>query len=494
MTSVTPLLLFVVKPAFATCVLRQAATPTGARVEVQAQTEPLPCRTMSFESSGPALSARAWILTAEGRKQRLPKDHVVVDAWGLQVGAPELVEGGTLVIDLTVPGDDLTVTVGPRAPVAHAAQTHVTRTILLDAKHPGWGFADPKLGRTRTEVHWVDPDGARSVELPGARAQDVVHVDPGSFTLSVPEADVSVTTSPGITTTRDNGAWRFDAPSGGEVRYCVHATGADRVISDTAAYVEGTDYYFTAASLPEPAVPVSMMAVTGRRTRLDALFALVQDLRDGALPGRDPLRPRQLNRAWRSGWATPIERGLILQRMLGQEHVDVDWVLTGSAVDLETLTGFEALLVHARLDGEELWLDPGCTNCDVGELDPRWMGQPGIGQATGGRTFVLPRQPGRLVRTLALVGDRFHATFVAEGAAALWLRQALEDRAPDARPARAAELLGMPGATLQRFDGLGTPGGALTIELTGASSPKDPFPPGQTPWEGGWSDAAAEAR
>ena len=95
------------------------------------------------------------------------------------IGVPELLVGGSLGLDLTVAGANLEVRFGPaplRLPVVRRADE--VRTFELDPKHPGWGFADPKKGRTKVEVTvepdpaapdqiWPLPEGAEAVDAGG---------------------------------------------------------------------------------------------------------------------------------------------------------------------------------------------------------------------------------------------------------------------------------------------------------------------------------------
>lgn len=477
----TVVALTFVGAAQAACLLRQAPTRDGVRVELEAQAEPLSCRLMSFSSQGPPLSAKAWIEDESGRRRRLPKDQLVRSAEGLQVAAPDLMPGGRLEIEVEVPGEDLVVMIGDFEPLP-AVETHLTRSLLLDEKHPGWAFADPTLGSTLTETRTLGPDGATRVELPGVAARDWVQLRPGSFTLMAPATDISITVGPGVTESRVSGGWRFDAPAGGSVRYCIRAVGADLVIPDQRTFVAGTEWHFRQVSLPEPAVPVRLAGMRDRVQLRQLLYDEVRALVRGALPATDPMRPRQLNRAWRSGWASDVEKALILQRFLWQEKIGAEWVMTGSAPDPVTLTGYDTLLLRTSIDGDELWLDPSCDSCRPGEIGTRWMGQPAVGPVRE-----VPKQPGRLTRKLSLVGESFTGHFLASGAAGLYLREAAGAVPDDQRPAAIAAALGMPGATLDRLEGLDEAGADVTVVLQGPSA-KDPFPPGTSPWEGGWAD------
>ena len=298
-----------------------------------------------------------------------------------------------------------------------------------------------------------------------------------------------------------DGEARFDAPAGGVAGWRVLGVGKDAVIPDAETFVAGLAWRFAQASLPEPAVPMELRGDRDREHLLAGILSVVQGLRRGALPGADPLHPRPLNAAWRSEWATAVEQGLILHRMLGQERFRPGWVLTGDNPDLATLTGFDTALVTVRMDGEVRWIDPGCTVCAVGELPTRWAGHPAVGidvtsagddprpnAGLAPYTTEVPVAAGRLTRSMALVGDRFHVRFHAVGAAALWLREALVGVDPALRPQRLADVLGMPDATLVSATGLPDAGAPVTLELEGGRAPGDPACGEDPPWSGGWGD------
>ncbi len=507
--------------AHAACAVEQEDRADGVTIVVRALEEPVGCRTVTLESNGPlALDATLW--SPEERRTRLKGDHLrLLPGGGWEIGLPELVVGGRAVFEASVAGDSLTVRLGPAEPPPLAAELHETRTLTLDARHPGWGFADPARASTRVEQRlalppdapaWILPLPAGATEVdapgltpvplglsvpagtgtvtvrytvPGAEPLGARTLPPGSLTLIGP--DVAWVSSPGpdVTATPVDGGVRFDAPNGGVARWRVARAGGDTVVPDAATFVAGLDWRFARLSLPEPAVPVSIRDRLNRPNLFAQLLAEVQSTRDGALPGADPLRPRHLNRAWRSGWTTPVERALILHRFLGQEKLAARWVLTGERADPVSLTGFDAMLLTVQLDGETLWVDPSCQVCGPGEIGTRWLGRPAVGGAEE-----VPSAPGRLTRALTLSGDQFRGSFTAVGAAALWLRERIVGSEAGARAGRLGDALGMPGATLVSSSGFGEAGAPITIELIGPRPPRDPFP-GETPWTGGWGDQLA---
>lgn len=552
------LALLLAPPAHASCAIERAETPDGMRIRVRALEEPVDCRTVTLLSDAP-LGVKGWVWTPDERRHRLRDDHLrLLPGGGWEIGAPELVPGGSVDLDVTVPGSTLDIRLAPApAPALVVTEDHETHALVLDARHPGWGFADPKKATTRVtrtlrfppgapaqivplpaDAAEVDTGGLARVPngvavpagtaeariayvVPGAAAQGVRAVGPGSFTLLGPDIEWILATDDAAATLVDGGV-RFDAPRGGTVRWRVRSARDVAVIPDVNTFVAGLDWRFARVSLPEPALPTWLRAeICGvpsalcleddidRSAWFDTIVEAVRGLRDGALPGAEPLQPRQLNRAWKSGWVTPVERGLVLQRFLGQERFLAAWVLTGEDADPATLTGFDHLLVTAQVEGETRWADPGCAVCAPGEIGTKWLGRPAIGAdlATGATNALdrakmhtgfaplpagatVPRAPGRLDRTLSLVGDRFHARFDATGAAALWLRERLVGVEPAARAGRLADALGMPDAALVEATGLGEAGAPVVIVLDGPRAPEDPFPaPDATPWTGGWGDA-----
>ena len=469
--------------AHAACVVSQEGSPKGVTLHVDVVEEPVHCRTLTVLTTGAAPKLRGTLTDEYGRNHRLPRDHFFVVPGGVEVGIPELKVGGKVVIDVELPGSEVTVAVGAPPPRTPAAETHEIRTFLLDMKHPGWGFADAKLSETRVEVHRINPDGVAQSAHPGVDAQGIVELSPGSFTIIAPAVQIYPWGSEGVVVSRVKDGVRWDAPEGGEARWRVGSVGPDAVIPDGKTFVSGVDWRFTQVSLPEPAVPVRLHGKADKGELAREILMEVRALTDARLPGKEALRPRPLNRAWNSGWATSVERGLILHRMLGQERINAGWALTGENPEFLTLTGYDAMLVVANVDDADRILDPGCKVCGWGEFSTKWAGKPAVGILER-----IPRAPGEMKETVTLTGETFHAKYEAAAAAALWLREAVAD----VEAARAKEVLartlGMPGATVVSVAGLADIGKPVTVELTGITPPKHPFEEGAEPWEGGWSD------
>lgn len=506
-------MLLALAVAHAACSVQETPTATGRRLQVTALSEPVECRTLTLSAVGP-LEVRAERVDRYTRRHRLGPDRVVEVAGGAwKVGAPELAVGDTLRVEVAV-DSALTVTLADvPPPLPRGTWVDESWEVRLDPRHPGWGFADPRLAETVVSARVRVFEDAGPVALPvpldarglvaeppasvargrvdlspgtvtalrwtiaGAQPLGARRIPPGSFTLRVPGAELVASASPGVTVRELPGGVRFDAPTGGEVRWRVVRVGPEPVVTDAELYARGLDWRFSRVSLPEPAVPVRLKGLNDPEAMLAALWEEVQSRHDAALPEVDPLRPRALNRAWRSGWATSVEKALILQRLLAQEKIPARWVLTGAEADRATLTGLDRMLLLADLGGEERWLDPACRTCAPGEIDPRWMGRPAIGAAEE-----IPRAPGTLELEHRPGADP-RSTVTATGAARRWLI-ALAAECEPAQLGRAwARALGLGEAELlSRADA----DGRLVLEFRGEghAGPLD-LPGGEPTWEGG---------
>lgn len=503
--------------AWALCAVSQTPRDDGVDVVIEAREAPIGCRDVTLRASTP-VEVEAHLLTADGRRRRLRGEHLVpIPAGGVVVSVPELAVGDRLDLHVAVGGNDLIVALGALPPdLPRGTVIDEVHTFQLDARHPAWGFADPKKGRTHVEAHVrVGPDvpeqalplpvGSTVIDagglrvgrdvllappgtdttirytVPGATALGRRWIGPGSLTLSCPACTgVVATGSEGVTVE----GTRFTAPAGGEVRWRVGGTvDGSEVVPSEERLLAGLEWRFATRSLPEPAVPMRLKGMKDRRALLEALYDEVWGLEDAALAGQGVLWPRQLNRAWRSGWATDVERGLILQRMLAQERFPARVVITGHDPDPVTWTGLEVVLVLTEIDGAPLWLDPSCAVCAPGQVSTRWMGQWAVGA-----DHEVPRAPGELVRSTRVEGERVTVRFRAEKAAARWIREALVDTDASNRDARLATLLGMRGARVLSAEGLDADAGEIQVVLEGSAPPRDPFEGRPPPWAGGILD------
>ena len=165
--------------AHAGCQLLQTPTVEGTSLRVLGVSEPLSCRRVTLRTKGAAPTVDVRI-----GKRKVPRDHILVTDNEVAIGLPELTVGQEATILVSLPGNDLEVILGTPGHVeTPPGETHITWTVTLDEKHPGWGFADPKFASTRKEVAVVGPDGHRSHVVAGAMPQGVLVLDPGSFTL-----------------------------------------------------------------------------------------------------------------------------------------------------------------------------------------------------------------------------------------------------------------------------------------------------------------------
>lgn len=499
-------------PAHAACSFSQTRYADAVEVLVQAGPGVVSCRTVYVDAPLP-LTVEAWRRSAEGGEWKL-RTGTPLPGGGWQVSLPDLRAGEALRLAVRPVVEGLVVGLLPwREPAPRQGRLDEVWRFDLDPRHPGWGFADPRHGRTHVERRWTFEAAAppqvlpapgvaesgsgedavpRAVrwkggagelaagwDEPGATPQGRRVVPPGSFTLTGAGVELVGSGGPGVTVVPVEGGLRFEAPQGGEVRWRVARVGETAVIPDVTTFVAGLTERFRARSLPEPAVPVRLKGLRVPELMVEALYDEVRALVPYADPATDPLSPRPLNRAWRSGWATPLEKGLILHRMLGQEKIVAEWVLTGAAPDPSTLTGYDVALVRAHVGDVTVWLDPSCTVCRPGQISWRWQGQSALG-AVG----EVPRQPGRLARRITISGTEYIVRHVAEGAAGRWLREVAAEVDEGARPGRLLKALGIEDGSVASVAGLTDAEGDVTVEVHTRIVPGRPFAGAAPPWDG----------
>lgn len=507
---------------------RELASDHGpaVEIEVEARGSPDGCRTVRLRpEGGGAARLQGWWFTPAGSRYRLPRDHAALTDGGVfQVIAPELVSGGRLLLRVAWEGAEetgagapaLTVALGEvpmPTPESALLRRDSRRALILDPAHPGWGFADPARGRTVATDAWTmlpdaaperfplpipvevmsvagltvgpgyvrtDADQARLAwEQPGAAPQAILDLPPGSLELIGQDVAWVFTAPPGAVRTDLPGGVRWELPSGGQLRYRVERAGADGVIPDAATWIAGLTERFRVRSLPEPAVPMALRGHPDPAFVRSALYALCRDLIALSAPGLDALHPRPLNRAWRGGWASPVERALILQRLLAQERLPSRWVLTGADPDLATLTGFDQMLLQTP----EGWLDPGCRSCVPGEIRPALSGR--ISLDARAEPGVIPPLPGAFRRDISLHGERFEVSVEASGQAAVWLREPGWGDDPSRREARARAQLGVGSAELLSAEGMDERGAPVRLRYRTLE------PPGPIQTEGRWAEPGA---
>jgi hypothetical protein len=223
-----------------------------------------------------------------------------------------------------------------------------------------------------------------------------------------------------------------------------------------------------AASIPEPGLPVGMRYARADDAAIATILAHVREqVRPGVLPGTSAVEPRKLLQVRRSGWASPWEMALLLTRYLRQVRVDAVPMMVrarrhGPADPLDPWSYADGAVVRVREGERELWIDPSCPQCAVGEIGPELWG----GDVLHESLTTLPAAP-RSTRerhyTFGPDGEgSLRATFT--GPAAVRLRLALADVRLRDRPAWLATHFG--GTTLTSIDGI-EPGGSLTLEVGG---------------------------
>ncbi len=513
------LLLAMAPLAHARCAISREAVDDGARIVVEALAEPVRCAHVEVSTSGPTLSVQARHVDAYGRGHRVKGGQLRhLPGHALAIDVPELEPGGRLVLD--VAASDVQIRLG--APPTHTppGRVDLTREVLLDADEPSYGFVLPRLARTKTTFRWeqgdptdplrvpftpgstligcegatctaggavaTSPRGQVTWESPGAAPTGADVLGAGTLTLRAPGVRWALHAPPDAEVTELPGEVHVTLPNGGRTSWRAVEVAGTAVTGDAQRMLAGLDWRFARVSLPEPAVPVNLRNIEDRDELLKAVFAEVQGLRHASVVGADALHPRPLLRAWRSGWATSVERALILHRMLTQEKFEVRWVLTGArAPDPLTFDGFDRALVVVTHAGHELWLDPTCVTCAEGEVSPDLAGMPILG---GGE---VPYGAGALVRRLALHDADFVVSVRAEGGAATWLREGIAREEEEQRERRLLERAGLPDAHLTAIDGLAADGSALTFEAHTRRPPRAVCAAREPrPWRGNCNDDA----
>lgn len=300
----------------------------------------------------------------------------------------------------------------------------------------------PARSRARFQVRWTAPDVPTCGRTPEGIAQTVV----------APAGDV-----------------RED-----ETGWWLHAWENMALATDRERVVAGLQARFNRRSLPEPGMP---MRLRGRLRGWDLASELVETLRDRAviteLPGQEPLWPRRLYAARKSGAVSPFEAALIVRMYALQAKFEADWVLVrplGERPGPELCPStYGAMLVRLRLEGEERWLDPGCAACAPFEVRPELLGRPALGWMA---TRTPDPDPGRFA--IAQDGDRI--TWILEGPAALELRRWLRERPVKGRAAALAAYMAGPGAKLLKVEGAAELGVPIRAEAIAADAQSVPDP------------------
>jgi hypothetical protein len=244
--------------------------------------------------------------------------------------------------------------------------------------------------------------------------------------------------------------------------------GSTDVLADEDAALGVVDRRAVAVSFPEPALPVGVRDARPNEEVIAAVLEYVRgQVRPGVLPTTNAVEPRKLMRVRRSGWASPWEMALLLARYLRQTRVDAVPMMVrsprhGPADPLNPWSYGDGGLVRVQHGGREIWIDPSCLQCAVGEIDPELWGGSLLDET---RSVLPPAPPSSQERRYTFGSEgtgSLRATFT--GASAVRLRSALADVRLQDRPAWLAARFG--GATLSSIEGIEL-GAVLTIEVAG---------------------------
>ena len=134
-------------------------------------------------------------------------------------------------------------------------------------------------------------------------------------------------------------------------------------------------------SIPEPGLGLRFKGRQLDDVLVRDILSLVQaQVQNGSLSGGHPLKARPLMEVRRSGWATPWEQALLLNRYLGQVKLDaralpVRPAASGRAV-VGAPEGYTRAVVRVERGDHSFWLEPSCRSCPAGEISPDlWGGQ-----------------------------------------------------------------------------------------------------------------------
>lgn len=468
-------LLALTPHALAACVVSQTRASDGIEFDIAVDGS---CPAVTVVADRDA-DVRAWGVI-DSFQRRIPKEQVLEHPWlvpalGWRITAPLLGPEDHLIVrltwDPTVAGEPhVDVILDGSAPrIARGGTADQVWTYVPNPRHPEWGFTDPKFGKMerRTswtfgeegEPGWLDGPGAAgssswwpggpgiaqtlAVDAPAPALGEVTRL-PGSLTIHVPAGVLHGSSDEGAVTAQET--LEAAGPVGGPFRWNIESIGGIDIVGDDVRFVAGQDSRFRAASLPEPSVPLRLRGNQDGDLALRTLWGAVRGPVRGVLG--DAGHPRPLNRAWRSGWLTDDERALVLLRFLGQERIPARWVLTGAHPDPTTFVGFDHMLIAAALPGSNqvIWLDPACTSCGIGEIDPALSGRPAVGGADH-----VPTLSGTLVLTSSLLEGAVETRVTATGNGARFIRTSVGTVGD--RSGALARLFGVASPTEVRLEG-----------------------------------------
>ena len=385
------------------------------------------------------------------------------------LGAPAAPPTETAHLTLLIPTRDPRRALYPGG--GSQARQSYTWTFAPDEADRGWVVPLPP-GTTPEAV--IRPDGAAEVVLrdDSALLRIAASEGPAQVTLAwtTPDAPTFGSTrgyavDGWVETTVDGDGvdlrWEGDGPQRAWTLAGVHDA---PVLPDRARLSRGLAWRFESVSNPAPGPGQTLRGRTPDPAYADEAWALLR-AQWGVGPG-DPLWPRRLLAARRSGYFTEIEAALTLVSWLRQGGLDADWLLTqdptaGPAWRISPADHTHPL-VQVRWADDIRWIDVGCRTCAPWELRPSVTGD-----AIGIASEPPPTPAGRTV--VAATDQGWTWTF--EDAAALVLREQLADVPADAHPAALAALLG---GTVVAATGTDTPGTPVVVTVAGDAS-ANPF-------------------
>jgi len=223
------------------------------------------------------------------------------------------------------------------------------------------------------------------------------------------------------------------------------------------------DSRFRALSIPQPGIP---NALRGRTLDWELVGELRPALSERARPATwpsDPLFPRKLIRARKSGSLSETEAMLILWLQAHELALDAQWLLVRPATDGPGYTtspaGYDHGLLLVGLDGESRWIDPACMVCGPFEVRPFLEEASALG---GGLIRTGAPTPGVWSALVGGDGVRWELA----GSAALALRMWLDPIPSTERRQALAERMAGPHATLVDVTGVGEAGAPITATAT----------------------------
>lgn len=318
---------------------------------------------------------------------------------------------------------------------------------------------EPFEGTVRVALGWEQPDAPTY----GARPHDVT-------TLTVD--------APGGTVVWEGEAWRLVEMHGRPV------------LPNRQVLIRALDRRFRSAALPEPGAPTSLRGQPPGWELAEQLRpTLLQRVAVGTWSA-DPLWPRRLIQARRTGAVTPTEAALIVWLYARQLRLDAHWALIRPADQgpgpEHAPSGFVHPIVGIGHEQQLRFIDPTCSVCAPFELPPWLEGASALGPG-------LTETPAPTQGRHRVAVRPSEVEWQLEGPPALLLRLWLDALPPQERDQALAERMGGPGATLVQAEGIDTPGAPIqALAQRGRGLLADPLrlppphPDGTVwlPWEG----------